>query len=147
MKNPTLLLVDDDLAVLAALTNALRSRGFTVIDANNGEDALRYAEAHPEIDVALIDINMPKQNGWEVLQQLQLTSPLVPVILITALPDQLERASMNGVAALLEKPLDIPLLLETIEELRSESPSQRLERLTRRQSAPRYASAGETTAV
>ena len=147
MKNPTLLLVDDDLAVLAALTNALRSRGFTVIDANNGEDALQYAEAHPEIDVALIDINMPKQNGWEVVQQLQLTSPLVPVILITALPDQLERASMNGVAALLEKPLDIPMLLETIEELRRESPSQRLERLTQRRSAPRYVSPMETAAV
>ena len=147
MKNPTLLLVDDDLAVLAALTNALRSRGFTVFDANNGEDALQYAEAHPEIDVALIDINMPKQNGWEVVQQLQLTSPLVPVILITALPDQLERASMNGVAALLEKPLDIPMLLETIEELRRESPSQRLERLTQRRSAPRYVSPMETAAV
>ena len=147
MKNPTLLLVDDDLAVLAALTNALRSRGFTVIDANNGEDAIRFAETHPEIDVAILDVNMPKQDGWEVLHQLQLTSPLVPVILITALPDQLERASQNGVAALLEKPLDIPLLLETIEELRQESPSQRLERLTHRQPAPRYASAREAAAV
>jgi two-component system, OmpR family, response regulator ResD len=141
MKNSTLLLVDDDLAVLAALTNALRSRGFTVIDSCNGEEAVQLAGAHPELEVVLLDINMPRMNGWEVLRELQLSRPLVPVIVITALPDQLDRASENGVAALLEKPLDIPLLLQTIEDVRSETPAQRLERLTRHQPAPKYVSA------
>jgi CheY-like chemotaxis protein len=147
MKNPTLLLVDDDLAVLAALTNALRSRSFTVIDACNGEEALRFAEAHPEIDVVLLDIYMPRHNGWEVLEQLQLIRPLVPVIVITALSDQLGKASESGVAALLEKPLDIPLLLETIEDLRTENPAQRLERLTRHRPAPKFVSSQEAAAV
>ena len=147
MKNPTLLLVDDDLAVLAALTDALRSRSYTVIDACNGQDALQFAEAHPEIDVVLLDINMPRQNGWEVLRELQLIRPLVPVIVITALPDQLSRASESGVAALLEKPLEIPLLLQTIEDLRAESPAQRLERLTRHQPEPKYAAARQTASV
>lgn len=147
MKNPTLLLIDDDLAVLAALTNALRSRSFTVIDACNGEEALRFAEAHPEIDVVLLDINMPRQNGWEVLEQLQLIRPLIPVIVITALSDQLEKASASGVAALLEKPLDIPLLLETIEDLRLESPAQRFQRLTQRRPVPRFVSSRESAAV
>ena len=70
MKNPTLLLVDDDLAVLAALTNVLRSKGHVVIDASNGKEALEFAATHPEIELVLLDLNMP-QNGWEVLQQLK----------------------------------------------------------------------------
>lgn len=138
MKNSTLLLVDDDLAVLAALTNVLRSKGHVVIDASNGKEALEFAAGHPEIELVLLDLNMPRQNGWEVLQQLKLIRPLVPVVIITALPDQYREATAAGVAALLEKPLDIPLLLETIDELRFETPEQQLCRLVEKEPAPRY---------
>ena len=58
---------------------------------------------------------MPDRDGWDVFGLLHQTHPLVPVIVITAQSQQYKRALENGVDALMEKPLDIPLLLETIQ--------------------------------
>ena len=82
-------------------------------------------------DLVLLDITMPDRDGWDVYDLINSTHPLVPVIVITAKPDQFRQASELGVDALMEKPLDLPLLLRTIETYLQETGDERVRRLTR----------------
>ena len=77
----------------------------------------------------LLDLNMPVKNGWDTFEQLTPEHPLIPIIIITARPNQLFTALGAGAGALLEKPMDIPTLLRTMKKLLVESAEQRLARL------------------
>ena len=132
-----ILLADDDAAVLAALGAALTSEGFQVIIARDGREAIeRFREGH--IDIALLDLNMPLKGGWEAFERLTMIHPLLQVIVITARPDQYPLAAAAGVAALMEKPLELPLLIRTIDELLCEPVEERLSRFTCKRPATRY---------
>ena len=81
---------------------------------------------------------MPLKGGWEAFERLGTIHPLLQVIVITARPDQYPLAAAAGVAALMEKPLDLPLLIRTIDELLCEPVEERLSRFTCKQPATRY---------
>ena len=68
----------------------------------------------------LLDLCVPVESGGDILERLNWSRPLLPVIIITALPDQEAAAQAVGVGALLEKPLDIPVLLQTMRALLAE---------------------------
>ena len=136
------LLVDDDRTVRDSLTAVLEAEGYVVVPAEDGQQALDQMYTTP-IDLVLLDLNMPRKNGWDTFERLSADHPLVPVILITARPNQLFTAAGAGVGALLEKPLDIPVLLQTIARLLAESVETRLARLAGRDVPFRYA-AGKT---
>jgi DNA-binding response OmpR family regulator len=125
------LLVDDDPGVRASLSAVLVSEGYVVITADNGQRALELA-ASTAIDLMLLDLNMPVKNGWDTFERFSAAHPLVPVIIVTARPNQLFTAVGAGVGALLEKPLDIPELLRTIRRLLSEPAETQLRRLAGR---------------
>jgi CheY-like chemotaxis protein len=134
-----ILLADDDEEVLAALSAAVASEGYEVVVAKNGREAIEhFREGH--VDVVLLDLNMPVKGGWEAFERLTTIHPLLQVIVITARPDQYPLAVAAGVAAFMEKPLDLPLLLRTIDELLLEPVGQRLSRLTGKQPITRYLS-------
>ena len=138
-----ILLVDDDASVRGSLQDMLVEEGYLVIPANDGQHALEIV-ASTSVDVVLLDLNMPHKNGWDTFERLSAEHPLVPVILITARPNQLPCAAGfaavgAGVGALLEKPLDIPILLQTITRLLAESVETRLARLAGRDVPFRYA--------
>lgn len=137
-----ILLVDDDAGVRGSLHDVLVEEGYLVIPANDGQHALELI-AFSSIDLVLLDLNMPRKNGWDTFEHLSAEHPLVPVILITARPNQLFTTVGAGVGALLEKPLDIPILLQTITRLLTESDETRLARLAGRDVPFRYA-AGRT---
>ena len=122
------LLVDDDSTVLESLTDVLVAEGYVVIPAENGQQALDL-DARSAVDLALLDLNMPVKNGWDTFEQLTREHPFIPIIIATARPNQLFTALSAGVGALLEKPIDIPTLLRTMENLLAESAEQRLARL------------------
>jgi len=128
-ENFRVLLVDDDVAVVAALSEVLQGEGFKVIPASDGHDAIRNFKATGGVDIVLLDLRMPGLNGWETLDWFTWSRPLLPVIIITALPDQQAAMEAAGVGALLEKPLDIPLLLETMRRLLSEPIEARIARI------------------
>ncbi len=128
-----ILLVDDDPGVRGSLQDMLVAEGYLVIPANDGQQALELI-ASSSIDLVLLDLNMPRKNGWDTFERLSAEHPLVPVILITARPNQLFTAVGAGVGALLEKPLDIPHLLTTIGRLLAESSEVRLRRLAGQES-------------
>jgi CheY-like chemotaxis protein len=119
------------------LSSVLTSEGYEVIVAKNGREAIEQF-LEQRIDVALLDLNMPVKGGWEAFERLTTIHPLLQVIVITARPDQYPLAIAAGVAALMEKPLDLPLLLQTIDELLVEPVENRLSRLAGRRPITRY---------
>jgi DNA-binding response OmpR family regulator len=122
------LIADDDFLVRNSLASVLESEGYRVDEARDGVEALARALEH-EPDLVLLDLNMPVKNGWDTFERLTAKHPLVPIIIITARPNQLFTALGAGVGALLEKPMDIPALLETMNRLLAEPADQRLARL------------------
>ena len=123
-----ILLVDDDLTVRESLYDVLAAEGYFVIPAENGQQAIDFAK-QSAVDLVLLDLNMPVKNGWDTFEQLTREHPLLPIIIATARPNQLFTAFSAGVGALLEKPMDIPILLRTIANLLTESSEKRLARL------------------
>ncbi|HTD66126.1 MAG TPA: response regulator [Candidatus Limnocylindria bacterium] len=122
------LLVDDDPSIREFLGRALKMENYDVVLARDGrEAAVKYLVV--PYDLVLLDLNMPRMDGWEVLHTIQQMQPLLPVIVITARPHQYERAVTNKVDALMEKPLDLPLLLKAIRELLAQSIYERVARL------------------
>jgi DNA-binding response OmpR family regulator len=124
-RRPRILLVDDDPTVRDSLGNMLESEGYRVVPAENGLQALEIAKAG-DVDLVLLDLNLPIQNGWETFARLTAEAGRLPVIIITARPNQLFTAAATGVDALLEKPMEIPALLRTIDGLLSTRPRQNL---------------------
>ena len=99
-----ILLVDDDPAIRQILVRLLEDENYFVLTAANGVEALALVEA-TKFDLVLLDLNMPVKDGWQTFEQMSAKNPLLPVILITARPNQFFPALASGVGALLEKPL------------------------------------------
>jgi DNA-binding response OmpR family regulator len=125
------LIADDDALVRGSLAAVLEYEGFVVEEAQNGAEAIAYATIHPP-DLVLLDLNMPKLDGWTAFANLDRVRPLVPVIVITARPHQYMEAVRLGVDAFMEKPLNIPILVQAVKRLTSEDEKRRTQRITER---------------
>jgi DNA-binding response OmpR family regulator len=124
-----ILLVDDDASVRDLVARVLTGEGYGVIAAADGEEALTLAGCM-RMDLSLLDLKLPKRTGWDTFERLTSEDPLLPVIVITARSHQLFTALGAGVGALMEKPLDIHQLLDTVRKLLAESTEARLSRVT-----------------
>ena len=94
MKTPTpdsatILLVDDEDAVQKLLTYPLEHEGFRVLQARDGEEALRRFEAE-HVDLVVLDLMLPKLDGLEVCRRLRAQST-VPIVMLTARDDELDK--------------------------------------------------------
>jgi CheY-like chemotaxis protein len=132
------LLVDDDFAVLAGLAGVLVSEGYHVIHAVDGDEAIEKVRNDNSFDLVLLDLNMPKKSGWDAFEQMHAIDPFLPVIVITARPGQYATAVAAGVGALIEKPLDLPFLLQKMKDLIRESARERLARTSGRNPSISY---------
>jgi two-component system response regulator MprA len=137
-----ILLVDDDPAVRDSLARLLMGEGYEVLPAANGVEALDLA-GRSEVDVVLLDLNLPKKNGWDTFELMTRQNPKTPVIIITARPNQLFPALASGAGALMEKPLDFPKLLQTIRDLLAEPVEARIARLAGKPAEFHYLPAGK----
>jgi CheY-like chemotaxis protein len=126
-----ILVADDDVLVRGSLAAVLESEGFVVDEARDGVEAVARAVAHTP-DLVLLDLNMPRWDGWTAFCQLVRVTPLLPIIVITARPNQYEKAVRLGVDAFMEKPLHIPVLVRAIKNLTSEDDDRRVRRITKR---------------
>ena len=113
------LIADDDALVRGSLAAVLESEGFLVDEAQNGMEAIAQATKNSP-DLILLDLNMPRMDGWFAFREIDLVRPLIPVIIITARPNQYSEALRHGADAFMEKPLDLPLLLQAIRQLANE---------------------------
>jgi CheY-like chemotaxis protein len=133
----TILLVDDDPGVRRMLLRVLEEEDYVVVPAANGLEAVEMViNAAP--DLVLLDLNLPVQNGWDTFERLTAENPWLPVIIITARPNQLFPALASGAGALMEKPLDLPKLLRTIRDLLAEPAETRLARIAGRRAEFHY---------
>ena len=111
------LLVDDDPMIQTIYSVLLQAQGHQVITAENGRAALarlRRMERLP--DLILLDLMMPEMDGW-TFRQAQRSDPdlsAIPVIILSAAADLMPRAETMGVAQVLQKPINPPLLLATV---------------------------------
>jgi CheY-like chemotaxis protein len=131
MMTKRILLADDDPGVRELLGRVLESEHYQVSFARTGIEAARKFAAEAP-DLVLLDINMPGKNGWESFGQMYDRHPFIPVIVITARPNQYQQAVSLGVDALMEKPLNLPVLLTAVRRLLAESEGERTRRLTDR---------------
>lgn len=126
-----ILIADDDALVRGSLAAVLESEGFVVEEARNGIEAVtRAIQQSP--DLVLLDLNMPHWDGWTAFSQLDRVTPLLPVIVITARPNQYEKAVKLGVDAFMEKPLNFPILVRAIKRLAHEDEHRHMRRITNR---------------
>jgi CheY-like chemotaxis protein len=106
------LVVDDDPAVRKSIDRVLTSKGYAVITAENGEEALRKLNEE-KYDLVYTDIRMPGISGLEVAEQVKARKPWTPVVIITGYgTDAAEaRAKAAGVSSFVHKPLS-PAMIE-----------------------------------
>jgi DNA-binding NtrC family response regulator len=122
------LIIDDDASVRESIRKVLKRAGYEVTTAADGEEAVtRFVPE--QIDLVLLDLNLPFRSGWDVFERLTAQHPAMPLIIITGMPDQYQTALAAGVGALMEKPIDAPALLRTMEELLAEPAEARLRRM------------------
>lgn len=123
-----ILIADDDSAVRRSLAAVLESEGYIVDEACNGVEAVRLALEHAP-DLVLLDVSMPHWDGWTAFGMLDHATPSLPVVVITARPDQYQKAVQLGVDAFMEKPLDIEVLIRAIKRLTSNNEQHRSRRI------------------
>jgi two-component system response regulator ChvI len=110
-------LVDDDQNILASVAIALEAEGFSVQTYKDGEDALRGLDQQP-VDLAILDIKMPRLDGMELLQRIRRDSSL-PVIFLTSKDDEVDEVLglRMGADDYIKKPFSQRLLIERIRAL------------------------------
>jgi CheY-like chemotaxis protein len=125
------LIAEDDSVVRSSLAAVLESEGYVVEEARDGIEAVTRAIEHSP-DLVLLDLNMPHWDGWTAFSQLDRVIPLLPIVVITARPNQYEKAVRLVVDAFMEKPLNILILVHAIKRLTGEDETRHVRRITNR---------------
>jgi CheY-like chemotaxis protein/signal transduction histidine kinase/CHASE3 domain sensor protein len=114
----TILVVEDDVRNVFALTSALEPKGVQVEIARNGREALALLEKESKIDLVLMDLMMPEMDGLEATRAIRQNArwAKLPIIALTAkaMSDDQERCLAAGANDYLAKPLDIDMLLSLL---------------------------------
>lgn len=113
----TIALVDDDRNILTSVTMTLEAEGFAVRTYSDGAEALRGLASQP-VDLAVLDIKMPRMDGMELLEKLRKTSAL-PVIFLTSKDDEVDELMglRMGADDYIKKPFSQRLLIERIRSI------------------------------
>lgn len=109
------LVVDDDMRNVFALTNALEMHQMEVVPAADGKESLRILEADQSIDIVLMDIMMPEMDGYEAIKKIRAGTSMrnVPIIALTAkaMGGDREKCITAGASDYITKPVDVQKLL------------------------------------
>ena len=128
------LLADDDESVRKSLCKLLHGEGYEVVSVANGTEAIEtFSREKNQFDLLMVDLNMPSKNGWATLDRLLEVDPSLPVLIVTGQSNQYELAEAAGVNALVEKPIDVPVMLQLIDKLLAGSGESPVHHLHRRE--------------
>lgn len=125
-----ILVIDDSPEITRLLRNVLLQAGYQVVVHNDPEAALSLVEKeHP--DLVLLDICMPRLDGWEVCRHIREVSS-VPILMLTVLSESpnVERSLQAGADAYMTKPFSLRVLLERVRNLLDKEPSRGIRRIT-----------------
>ncbi len=116
----TVLCADDDLEILRLVSRHIKSRGATVLEASDGEEALRAARREKP-DLVILDVMMPGMSGWEVCRAIREDDALggTGVLMLTGIGELLNELTspLYGADDFLDKPFDMDELDEKVSEL------------------------------
>ena len=113
-----ILVADDDKNTRRLLTALLENANYTVTTASNGEEALEVLD-HEHIDLVVLDVMMPKMDGYEFTQRIRETDAALPILMVTAkhLPADEKKGFLVGTDDYITKPIDEEKLLLRIKAL------------------------------
>lgn len=137
-----ILIVSHDPSVRKMLNRAPIDMGLRIMSALDGTEASKITVTTP-IDLVLLDLSQPIKRGWDVLEELKAKDPLISVIIIVAKSDGAFRSLGAGAGVLLERPLNLEKLLETVGCLLSETVEAKLDRISGKSAAVRCLTAGQ----
>jgi DNA-binding NtrC family response regulator len=120
-KKSSVLVVDDEDALRTVLSNELTNEGYDVTNAADGDDAIGELQKSA-FDLILLDIKMPRMNGFEVLKFVKEHHPTTKVVMLTGFADLKNAIESKKLGAddFVSKPYDLVDLLTTIERVLSE---------------------------
>ena len=115
LKEPTILVIEDDDRVRTLLRDILVFGGYRVVEAADGRSGMRYLQEGELIDLVLTDLGMPEMNGWEVARITKQKVPHLPVILITGWRLSLDEKKVkeSGIDWIIGKPFQVDDILDT----------------------------------
>ncbi len=114
-KGKKILIVDDDVRNVFALTSVLEASGMEVVYAENGKDGIEALQANPDVDLVLMDIMMPELDGYETIRAIREIEEFqqLPIISLTAkaMKGDREKSIASGASDYITKPVDTDQLL------------------------------------
>ncbi len=119
MSDTTVLIVDDEARMRKLIKDFLAQKGFEILEAADGEEALKvFEENQNKINLILLDVMMPKLDGWSVLRQIRQTSK-VPIIMLTARGEEQDElfGFELGVDEYISKPFSPKILVARVEAI------------------------------
>ncbi len=116
----SILIVDDDADVREMLSQFFSIEGYHVATARNGQEALDHLRQGELADLILLDLMMPVMDGWQFRVEQQRDPQLapIPVVILSAVYNARERASLLGAVDYMQKPVEFDKLIETAERHR-----------------------------
>jgi CheY-like chemotaxis protein len=118
LKGRKVLVVDDDIRNIFAMTSLLERYGMEVVSAENGKDAIAVLESTPDIDVTLMDIMMPEMDGYDTMRAIRRNAGFrsLPIIALTAkaMKGDREKCIEAGASDYVAKPVDSEKLLSLL---------------------------------
>ena len=118
MKNCKILVIDDESRMRKLVRDFLTKKGYEVLEAANGEEAMEIFYEDKDIDLLILDVRMPKMDGWEVCREVRKTSR-VPIIMLTAKADERDEllGFELGVDEYVTKPFSPKILVARVEAI------------------------------
>jgi DNA-binding NtrC family response regulator len=125
MLSTVVLLVDDEVPFVEAMTRRLTKRGLDVKSAFSGEEALQTLKKLKHVDVIILDVKMPGMDGLETLKEIKKAYPIVEVIMLTghATVESAIDGMKLGAFDYLMKPCDMDVLMKKLEEAKKKKSS------------------------
>jgi two-component system, chemotaxis family, chemotaxis protein CheY len=112
------LIVDDSETIRMEVSRALRGAGFAVIEASDGVEGLERVSEHKDLSMVILDVNMPRMNGLDMLERMRKTSTVPALILTTeAQQSMIARAKSAGAKGWVVKPVKMDLLVSAVVKL------------------------------
>ena len=119
MGNITVLVVDDESRMRKLIKDFLLHKGYNILEAEDGEEALKtFEENQSKINLILLDVMMPKLDGWSVLRQIRQSSK-IPIIMLTARGEEQDElfGFELGVDEYISKPFSPKILVARVEAI------------------------------
>ncbi len=120
MDKLTVLVVDDELRMRKLIKDFLIKKEYDILEASDGEEALDiYRENKNKINLILLDVMMPKLDGWSVLRQVRQEDVLLPIIMLTARAEEQDElfGFELGVDEYITKPFSPKILVARVEAI------------------------------